>query len=376
MTDNKQHSLMNVQNNNNQKGRYPIFLGEDLGFSDAINITYPNIEKIFKKQRSAYWLEEEFSFEGDRVDLAEAPAYERDVMVFNLLAQWLMDSVASRSIIEVFGAFISNEEVHNWMLTQSWFESIHALTYSKIIRNCFIDANEVIEMGKQNIQVFERCKRIGEVFNETNRMAALYTLGEVGNTPEEITQIKGQLLKAMATLYALEQISFMASFSATFALVESGRYQGIGKAVGSILADEVLHAQGDLHCFKAMFDEPEYEGIFRAIKDEIAEIFDGVVEQELRWSSYIFSEGRKVLGLNEELLKEYVRWTAKPCYDNLGLYWDAGVLGEVPAANPLPYMDKYMDRDSIQGANQEIESNNYRVGAVVNDLQDDEVFDF
>lgn len=370
-------SVMNVGNdNNNSSAGYPVFLGEDLGFHDAINVTYPKIEKIFKKQRSSFWIEDEYSFEQDRIDLAEAPVHERDVMINNLLAQWLMDSVASRSIIEIFGPFVSNSEVHDWFMWQSAFESTHALTYSKIIRNCFVDANEVIELGKKNLDVFERSKVIGEVFNEAKEASAKYTLGMIGKTPESIRDIKKLLMKAMATLYALEQVSFMSSFAATFALVETGRYQGIGKAVAQILADEMLHYQGDLFVFEALFEEPEYAEIFQEIKPEIQGVFDEVVAQEFRWNAYNFSEGRKVLGLNEELGNEQVRWCAKDPYAKLGLKWDEESFGVIPKENPLPYMDTYMDRDLIQNANQEIESNSYRVGQTVNDMQEDEIYDF
>jgi len=372
----RKKSLLNFDNDNNSSGFYPLFLGEDLGFADEINITYPEIDRIYKKQRSAYWLEDEFSFEQDRVDLLEAPEYERDVMVLNLLAQWALDSLASRSIIETFGPFISNNELHNWFLVQTYFESVHAATYSKIIRNCFVDGNDVLERGKKNLEVFGRCKSIAQVFQTLNRVGAEYTLGLFGRNEEEIRIIKGIILKGVAALYGLEQISFMSSFACTFALVESGRYQGIGKAVGSILADEAFHSEGDGIVFGSMFKESEYGAIFEENKADINTIFDDIVQQEYNWAEYVFSEGRKVLGLNEALLKEYAAWSSIQCYQTLGLEWDVERFGEQPKQNPLPFMDHYFDRDSIQNANQEIENNNYRVGQVEDDIMDDEIFDF
>lgn len=373
-------NVMNVENDNNQTGFYPLFLGEDLGFSDEINITYPEIHKVYKEQQSMFWLEDEFHFNDDRQDLIEAPDSEKDVMVLNLLAQHLMDSVASRSIIEIFGPVVTNTELHNWLLNQSFFEGIHASTYMKIFRNCFNDGNAVLERGKHNLEVFKRSKKIGEVFNNLIQDITAWTNKSVTIKPTN-EQMRAGLLKGMVTLYALEQISFMSSFAATFALVETGRYANIGKAISSICADEVVHAKGDRIVLESMLREKATDGgksyaeIFKAILPEIKIIVDSIVQQEMDWSEYIFSEGRKVLGLNTSLLKEYVNYMAQPLYANLGLEWDVERFGEVVNDNPLPYMDVYIDRDKVQTANQEITNNNYRVGQVINDL-DDEVFDF
>lgn len=380
MSNNTLKSVMNVGNNNNQTGMYPLFLGEDLGFTDEINITYPDIHKVYKEQQSMFWLEDEFHFNQDRQDLLDAPDSEKDVMVLNLLAQHLMDSVASRSIIEIFGPVISNTELHNWLLTQSFFEGIHASTYMKIFRNCFSDGNAVLERGKHNLDVFNRSKRIGEVFNMLNQKVSAWVSDSVTVKPTAET-MRLALLKGMVTLYALEQISFMSSFASTFALVETGRYTNIGKAISSICADEMVHAKGDRIVIQSMFSEPSidtglsYKELFNKHKQEFVDIIDAITKQEMEWSTYIFSEGRKVLGLNEQLLQGYVNYMAQPLYNFLEIAWDTNKFGTIVNDNPLPFMNVYIDRDLIQTANQESTNNNYRVGQVVDDL-DGEVFDF
>lgn len=365
-------SVLNLSNENYKTGKYPLFLGEALGLNDEINITYPEIDKIKRFHQSMYWLPEEFSFEQDRKDLLEAPDSEKDVMILNLLAQWALDSLASRSIVELFGPLVSNTEVHGWFLVQSFFEDIHAATYSKIIRNAMTNPEAVIERGVKNLEVFKRTEIIGNVFNDMKKITGRYMQG----IEMEEEYVKYNILRSIFALYGLEQISFMSSFASTFALVETGRYQGIGKAVGSICNDESVHAEGDRIVFKCLLREPSYKEIFEKNKEEFTHILDEIVAQEHRWSEYIFSEGRRVLGLNTELLKEYVNHTSKPCYDNLGLEWDTNRFGSALAENPLPYMDKYFDRDLTQSAPQEIESNNYRVGQVEDDLSDSEILDF
>lgn len=367
-------NVMNVENDNNNTGHYPLFLGPNLGFSDEINITYPRIHGIYKRQQSMYWLEDEFHFNQDRIDLREADPSEADIMTLNLLAQHLMDSVASRSIIEIFGPVVSNTELHNWLLWQSAFEGIHASTYSKIFRSAYADGNEALERGKHNLEVFNRSKRIGQVFNQLARDVSLWNLSDdlVTKKPTK-DEMKLSILKGFVTLYCLEQISFMSSFAATFALVETGRYQVIGKSLSSICNDEMVHAIGDRIVVEEMLSEPSddsktYRMLLDENRSEFQEIVDAIVQQEMDWSVYLFSEGRKAIGLNTEILQEYSNYCAQPVYNFLGLTWNEGKHGPAVRENPLPYMDRYMYRDKVQTANQEVVNNNYRVGQVVNDL--------
>lgn len=359
-------NVLNFDNDNNITGEYPLFLGPPLGFSDEINVTYKELDRVFKKQRSAFWLETEFSFEQDRLDLASAPDSETDVMVLNILSQWAMDAMASRSLIEIFGPVSSNTELHNWLLTQSFYESIHAATYSKIVRNCFSDSNAVMERGKRNLEVFNRCRRIGDEMNKTAKMVGRYMAGEIPNAEFTERDMLKQIYKAMCTVFALEQISFMSSFATTFALVETGKYSGIGKAVGAILADEQYHSEGDEIVTKIM--RRHFPEIHEETKIEVQEIVDQITLQEMRWGTYCFSEGRSILGLNTELLHQYSAWCAQPVYESLGLTWDSRRFLEMPKKNPLPYMDIHSNRDIIQTANQEVENNNYRVGQIDDDM--------
>lgn len=361
--------MRNVMNLENLSDNYQLFLGQDLGFNDEINVTFPKLQEIKEKQQSMFWLASEFHFNQDRIDLLAAPDHEKDVMLLNLLSQFLMDSVASRSIIDIFGDLLTNPELHSWLLWQSAFEDIHASTYSKIIRNCYSDSVAVLERGKRDLEVFDRSAEIGKVFNQLIEAKQRYVNDEINKY-----ELKEYIMKAMVVLYCLEAISFQASFSATFALVNTGRYQTIGTAVHSILKDELLHAEGDLIVVKAMTEsDTAFKEIFEENKNEYRRVIRSIIDQEYRWSDYLFEDGRKVLGLTPALLKQYVTWLAGKMMDNLELEWYDDI--ERVNENPLSYMNAYLFGDQIQVANQEITNNNYRVGQSVNDL-DDIDFDF
>ena len=54
---------------------------------------------------------------------------------------------------------------------------------------------------------------------------------------------------------------------------------------------------------------------------------------------------------------------SKPVYDALGLEYTFEVIED----NPLRYMEKYIDSSVMQVANQELQSGQYQVGAIVDD---------
>lgn len=363
-------NVANVNNDGNLKGYYPLVLGDDLGFADTTAVTYPEIEEWYQDQLSQFWRPEEFSLAQDKSDLRECPVSERDIMIKNLMAQWLLDSVASRSILETLGPFVSNTELQSALTAQTMFEDIHARSYSLIARQTFADPNKVIEDAKRDHAINYRSEIIGKQFNEINKLGSQYNLGR----EMDKDHMGRTVLKTFVALLGLEAISFMASFACTFALTETGRFQGISNIVTAIIKDEKLHAKLDVMILNRLLNTEGYRQYLNEpeTKQEIADILNAVVQQELRWSEYVFEEGRRVLGLNEVLLKEYVYYLSAPVFDWLGVEWNH----QRVTTNPLPYMSKYEEPDMIQSAAQEIELTNYRIADMESDVSDDDEFDF
>lgn len=363
-------NVVNIKNNANLSDKgYPLFLGNDLGFADTINVTYPELAELYEEQRSQFWIETEHSLEQDKIDFQEDLA-TGDIMIRNLMSQWLMDSVAARSIMTILEPFTTNNEMIEVLTAWVFFEGIHARTYSYIMRQCFINANDMLERAKNDMNVAYRSKVIGEVFNTTSQMAADWVAGRI----TDVKVVKLQLLKTLLAVYSLETISFMASFACTFALTETGKYQGIGNDLTAICKDEITHGKFGRTALDIMLYKEDYMPIFLEHKNELAEIVYETIRQEFSFSEYIFSDGRSALGVNTALLKENVLYIAAPAVGRYGFEIPAE-FGEVPKKNPLPYMEKYIKPDTIQAAAQETTLTSYRVGQTVDDTNG-VVFDF
>jgi ribonucleoside-diphosphate reductase beta chain len=263
------------------------------------------------------------------------------------------DSCACRSIVEILGKYISNSELLNLVTLQTFFEVIHARTYSHIIKQTFSDPSEMIEDLYNEANVLRRLEPIVKAFDE------------ITNLPTNVSDKKKRqaIIKTITALFALEAISFMSSFAVTFAITETKVFQGIGQLVKLICKDEVLHGRMDYEILNILKQDPEWKMEMVFLTEELKEILDSVVKQEEIWTDYLFSEGRQVIGLSAQLLKEYVYFMSKPVHDALQIPFGFPVITK----NPLPYMDKYIDSTLVMALPQEIQITSYKIGAVKDD---------
>lgn len=332
---------------------YPLFLGAELGVVDTVNIQYPELEKLYQDQLSQIWNEFEIDLTQDRLDMQRLPKDTVDLMVKTILWQTVADSVASRSILETLGKWVSNPELMNLLTLWSFFEVIHARAYSHIIKQTFVDPNDMIKQLYGEAQVLQRSEIIVDTFD---KMASM-------TSDDDDETVRKQIILTITALFALEAIAFMSSFAVTFAITETGVFQGIGKEVTLICRDEVLHTRMDYSILNILKRDKDMLPLLSKYSGEIKDILDSVVLQELQWADYLFSENRSVIGLNAKLLKEYTQYMAKPLYDALGVEYGF----QSVKSNPLKYVEKYIDSTKMQSANMEIQNTSYKVGAVKDD---------
>lgn len=346
----------NAKNTGHLTKTYPLFLGEPLGVVDTVNIQYPQIEELYQKQLGQIWNEFEIDLTQDKMDMLNAPKSTVDLMVKTIMWQTVADSVASRSILETLGKWVSNPELMNLLTIWSFFEVIHARAYSHIIKQTFINPNEMLEQIYGEAEVLQRSEIIVSTFDKMEAM-----------TEEDgIEAVRKQIVLTIVALFALEAIAFMSSFAVTFAITETGIFQGIMKEVKLICRDEVLHTRMDYTILDILKSDPEMVDTIKSCLPEIQNILDSVLQQELNWADYLFSEGRSVVGLNATLLKEYTLHMAKPLYVALGANFTEPSYDKTP----LPYMTKYIDPTKMQTAPQELQNDNYLVGAIKDDTDE------
>lgn len=344
------------KDNIGHKTKYPLFLGEDLGLYDTIHRNYPDLEELYQQQLAQIWNEFEVDLTQDQMDMKTLPPGTVDLMVKTVSWQWLADSVAGRSIGGTLAPFISNSELEGLVNLWSFFETIHARTYSHIVKQTFLDPTEAMEQTYASQNILQRSAPIVQAFDR------------IADLPKDATleQKQDAIILAFTALFALEAIAFMASFAVTFGIGERGYFQGITQLVKLIARDEKLHTRMDFAILDHLKKDPAWRDAIARNQLNIQIILDTVVSNELAWSDYVFTEGRQVVGLTAPLLKQYVYYMAEPVYTALG----ANIAFDVPKSNPLPYMDNYLDGSKVQSAAQEIQLTSYNVGALEDDTFD------
>lgn len=355
-------SVLNLGNTHRLDGKgYPLFLGQEGGLHDSINVTYPKLFKLYKQLKAQDWSEDEVDLSQTRLDLETCSKNQYDIMVKVLAWQWELDTGASRSIAPLLAPFISNTEYWTGITYISQNEVLHALTYSEIVRQCIKNPEDVIIEIINNENITNRSTQVVEVFNELQQAGAKLVLGILPRDSEEAKEI---VIKAILALYCLEQLQFMSSFACTFALAEQDMFMGAAKLVQKIMLDEKNHAAYGKETINIISKDANLKDTYqRLIKDWFPAFFMECRQQEHLWADYIFSEGRNILGLTPTILKEWADYLATQVADTTKIDFE-GRLYE----NPLPWMDFWMDIDKTQNANQEADNTNYLLNSVVDDL--------
>ncbi|BBI55077.1 ribonucleotide-diphosphate reductase subunit beta [Vibrio phage KIT05] len=354
-------TVFNANNKGYSEG-YPLFLGEELGLFDTINRTYPELEELYQQQMAQIWNEFEVDLTQDKMDMQKVDPKVTELMVKTISWQHLADSVASKSISGLLMKYVTNSELEGLINCWSLFETIHARTYSHIVKQTFQNPVEMLKETYDNLKVLDRSQAIVEAFD---RLEAL----PKDSTRKEVMQA---ILGAIFALFALEAIAFMASFSVTFGIAETGVFQGIAQDVKLICRDEVMHTRFDYAILSILLKDPEWSRVYNSNISEYKRILDSVVEGELVWTDYLFSEGRQCIGLNAKLVKQYVLYMAQPVYEAAGITFGF----EAPKENPLPYMENYIDGSRVQVAPQELQVTSYNIGAISDDTSDLDDLDF
>ncbi|GAF82287.1 unnamed protein product [marine sediment metagenome] len=117
-------------------------------------------------------------------------------------------------------------------------------------------------------------------------------------------------------------------------------------------------------------DDKDFVKIKEECKDEVRDMFLEAVQQEKDWAAYLFKDG-SMIGLNEQLLVEYVEWIAHKRMNTVGI--ESPFTG---GSNPLPWTEKWISGSEVQVAPQEVSVSSYTIGAVEMDATQDDFKNF
>ena len=325
-------------------------------------VRYPKIANFETTARGFFWVPEEISLTKDAADFKDASDAVKHIFTSNLLRQTALDSLQGRGPAQVFTPCVSLPELEALMYNWSFFETnIHSRSYSHIIRNIYNVPKDVFNTIHDTEEIVGMAASVGRYYDYLHRLNCRKELNPDNVTEKE--HIKAIWL-ALHASYALEAFRFMVSFATSLAMVENRIFIGNGNIISLILQDELLHKGWTAFLINQVIKEdPRFAEIKAECEAEVYEIYADVIREEKDWAVYLFKKG-PVIGLNANILMDFVDYTAVDALKQIGIKYQA----TAPRTTPIPWFNKHTDIHKKQSALQETESTNYVIGVMSDEL--------
>jgi ribonucleoside-diphosphate reductase beta chain len=329
-------------------------------------VKYNKIANFEATARGFFWQPEEVSLSKDSNDFKDASDAVKHIFTSNLLRQTALDSLQGRAPNQVFGPVVSLPELEALISNWSFFETnIHSKSYSHIIRNIYNVPKDVFNTIHDTQEIVGMASNIGNYYDALHQINCRKELGEQVSEKEHIKAI----WLALHASYGLEAFRFMVSFATSLAMVENKIFIGNGNIISLILQDELLHKEWTAFLINQVVKEdPRFADIKAECEDEVYAMYMSVIKEEKDWADYLFKMG-PVIGLNANILKDFVDYTAVDALKQIGIRYNQ----PAPKTTPIPWFNKHSDTSKKQTALQESESTNYVLGAMSEVLNYDEL---
>jgi len=320
-------------------------------------VKYKKIADFEATARGFFWQPEEISLTKDANDFKDASDAIKHIFTSNLLRQTALDSLQGRGPTQVFTPVCSLPEVEALMYNWGFFETnIHSKSYSHIIRNIYNVPKDVFNTIHDTEEIVSMASSVGKYYDDLH---LINCQKESGETIDEQTHIKAIWL-ALNASYALEAFRFMVSFATSLAMVENKIFIGNGNIISLILQDELLHKGWTAYLINQVVKEDtRFAQAKIDCEQEVYGMYVDVIREEKQWADYLFKKG-PVIGLNANILKDFVDYTAVDALKQIGIKYQQAA----PRSTPIPWFNKHVDTSKKQTALQESESTNYVIGVM------------
>lgn len=343
-----------------------IFLGKYNGFQRYDIYKHPFAKVIERAMRQAFWTPEEISMIEDRENFNNLPEHIKEIIINNLLFQTFMDSVQNRGLDSCMSELVTSSEWEAVFKSQAYFELIHSLSYSHILREMF---------PSNATEIFDRIYSIPQIKHRTDKEIEAYSIikqfieGKIQLDDEEA---KKRILILLVHIFFLEGLKFYVSFMVTYMI--NSAYQdaipGVTKIIKLINFDEDMHVAVVGGLLNILRKIPE-EGFSHLFKEEwftetTTKIVKEIVDDELAWGDYLLSFGH-IPSLTKEVFKNFMEYYANDRLKRIGL---EPLFKDVKKTDIVDWFNTYKDINKDNTAQQEATALNYNIGTMEMDYAD------
>ncbi len=221
---------------------------------------------------------------------------------------------------------VDNPEARQYLLRQAFEEAIHVHAFQYIVQSLSLDEGEMFNMYRE----------VEEIYNKDEH-AMSCTSSVLDMNPDDLKTKKGLqvFIKNLVGLYVItEGIFFYGGFVTMLSFGRQSRMPGTCEQIQYILRDESIHMNFGIELINAIVEEnPEVWD--KDFQEDIIEYIKSAVHLEIEYIKECLSTG--ILGLNVELIEEYVQYLADRRFERLNLpkFYNS--------SNPFPWMSEVID---------------------------------
>ena len=252
-------------------------------------IKYHDMWEAFQNHRKAFWVESEVDLTPDLKDWEKLTGNERH-FIKNVLAFFAAsDGIVMENLALRFMKDIQIPEARCFYSFQMTMESIHGIMYSQLI-------DTYVSNAAEKTALFNAVETIPSI-----KKKAAWALKWI--------ESNDNFAARLVAFAAVEGIFFSGSFCSIYWLNESGRMPGLCKSNEFIARDEGMHT--DFACLLYTKYVPQ-----KLTQNEIAAIIGEAVEIEIEFITD--SLPCNLLGMNSDLMKDYIKFVANRLVMQLG----------------------------------------------------------
>jgi ribonucleoside-diphosphate reductase beta chain len=252
-------------------------------------VEYGDVWDMYKKQVASFWTVEEIDFKQDLVDLAKLTENETHFITHILAFFAASDGIVSENLSLRFSNEIPKPEVRAFYAFQNAMEGIHNETYSLLIDTYVKDPVEK-----------------DRLFNAVEHFPAIREKAQWGM--RWITDEAASFAHRLVAFAIVEGIFFSASFCAIFWMRKRGLLPGLSFANQLISRDEGLHTEFACLLYSHLKNKLTAAEVYAMVRD--------AVDIETRFITE--SIPVSLIGMNSELMKEYIHYIADRLLQMLG----------------------------------------------------------
>lgn len=356
----------------------PMFFGAGRNVQRFDVLKYKNFDKLNDDMQGFDWKHDEVSLIKDIKDFRYAFKNPEKFVLTRVLQKLIfLDSLQGRGPFLILGQIATLPELENAILTWTYFEAgKHSRTYTEELRALYDHPDKIFDESFEIPELLELTNSIKNPFERAyfNVINYLYkTQRDITLTNEEIYELYDSILMVIVEINTLEGIRFYTGFAAIWALTEGQKYiPGTSENLCFISRDENIHLAISQHLLKNLKkkDEEGFKEYYKAATERIQARYIEVFREEVKWVDYLFSQG-SYLGMNANILKQYLTFITIKRMKAIGIKVTKEMLdGHWCVVNPIPWVDKYINMDSVEKLPQEENVLNYVTGGVNQDVDE------